>query len=476
MKVFRDSVHGYIQVPPDWCRLFIDTPIFQRLRHIEQTSMRCLYPSARHDRFIHSLGTYHLGKKAFSNIRRNGSDLISRLGVTEGDLLTYEQTFLAACLLHDCAHAPFSHTFEENYDLGGILKPQLLAHYEDTPTFEYDLESCEAAPHEKASAIILLRSFEDELTEIGANAKLAARMVMGCTHHRCSDDDKKRFENALIMLLNGNAVDVDKLDYITRDTWASGVNNVSVDIDRLLGALTVAERGAKIVPAFRKQALSVVQSVVDARNYLYRWIYGHHKVQYDQHLLTASVVSVAALLGSHDGIDQDEALRRIFSLETFAAPQVVGERPFYMVTDGDLMYLIKEHKDEIPHAQEWLSRQHSRRTVWKTRAEFDLLFDEEGDDDFTEILKQMKAGALSDLGADFLYREVRIKELRLQRGNLFIEIGGQTLTFPQVFERRLGDRNRNAPTPEEPPFFLLYQPVTDTQSPEQIRDYLRRLV
>ena len=188
------------------------------------------------------------------------------------------------------------------------------------------------------------------------------------------------------------------------------------------------------------------------------------------------MASVAAILGESDGMDADEALRRIFSLETFTTQQVVGGRPFYMVTDGDLIYFLKTHKNDIPHAQEWLSRQHSRRTVWKTRAEFDLLFDEEGDDDLTEILKQMKGGALSDLGDGFLYREVRIKELRLQRGNLFIEIGGHTLTFSEVFERRPGDRNRNAPTPEDPPFFLLYQPVGDPRSPEDVRDFLRGLV
>ena len=62
-KIFKDCVHGYIRVPTDMVRFFIDTEIFQRLRYIEQTGMRTLYPSARHDRFIHSLGTYYLGSK-----------------------------------------------------------------------------------------------------------------------------------------------------------------------------------------------------------------------------------------------------------------------------------------------------------------------------------------------------------------------------------------------------------------------------
>lgn len=68
-KIFRDNVHGYIYVPMDICTKIIDTKIFQRLRNIEQTGMRILFPSARHDRFSHSLGTYHLSIKAFEAFR-----------------------------------------------------------------------------------------------------------------------------------------------------------------------------------------------------------------------------------------------------------------------------------------------------------------------------------------------------------------------------------------------------------------------
>lgn len=106
-KVFRDSVHGYISIPEEWCRRLVDTPIFQRLRHIEQTSMRCLYPSARHDRFVHSLGVYHLGQKDFEHLCRNARDLIKELELSPGELDRLRASFLAACLLHDCAHAPF---------------------------------------------------------------------------------------------------------------------------------------------------------------------------------------------------------------------------------------------------------------------------------------------------------------------------------------------------------------------------------
>lgn len=124
-KVFTDAVHGYIRVPADWCKKFIDTPLFQRLRHIEQTSMRCLYPSARRERFIHSLGVYHLGDRAFDSLKRNGKHLIEELGISPEEIECLKTTFLLACLLHDCAHAPFSHTFESHYRHGGWLDSAL---------------------------------------------------------------------------------------------------------------------------------------------------------------------------------------------------------------------------------------------------------------------------------------------------------------------------------------------------------------
>jgi HD superfamily phosphohydrolase len=114
VKEFKDSVHGYISIPKEYCINFIDTPIFHRLRRIEQTSMRALFPSARHDRFIHSLGVFHLGKLAFHYPKKN-TQLEWKDIIQEGKWKVYEKSFNIACLMHDCAHSPFSHTFENNY-------------------------------------------------------------------------------------------------------------------------------------------------------------------------------------------------------------------------------------------------------------------------------------------------------------------------------------------------------------------------
>ena len=70
-KVFKDPLYDYIRIDNNVCEKIIDDKYFQRLRRIEQTSMRCLYPSARHDRFIHSIGVYHLAKVAIKALKRN---------------------------------------------------------------------------------------------------------------------------------------------------------------------------------------------------------------------------------------------------------------------------------------------------------------------------------------------------------------------------------------------------------------------
>lgn len=104
-KRFKDPVHGYITVSTRFCNLLIDTCIFQRLRHIEQTSMRSLYPGARHDRFIHSLGVYHLGCKAIARIEEV---LPSRLRELEC-WPKYRVTFEVACLPCNFKYRPVAY-------------------------------------------------------------------------------------------------------------------------------------------------------------------------------------------------------------------------------------------------------------------------------------------------------------------------------------------------------------------------------
>lgn len=126
-KRILDSVHGYIRIEEKYIKNVIDTEYFQRLRRIEQTSTRSLFPSARHDRFIHSLGVFHLGSKIVENLSKYYKT--EKMGF---NLEIVFNSYKAACLLHDVAHSPFSHTFENYFDnkksnLRDILKGVVLS-------------------------------------------------------------------------------------------------------------------------------------------------------------------------------------------------------------------------------------------------------------------------------------------------------------------------------------------------------------
>lgn len=270
-KSFMDSVHGYIQIPRCFVDNIIDTLEFQRLRLIDQTGMKVLYPSAKHDRFSHSLGVYYLGSIAvdalLSNFKDNAhwnirSDNYKNVYWAKNKVL-----FLIACLLHDIGHAPFSHSlecfFEDETPLNDYLKERIG---EDIENFLYTIK-----PHEKMSAWLILKdgsvwlnriknilaslkeinypktetSFVGEYdkiqatidtSEIEEDINYIARMILGVKYTDFRPEYQMR--NCFIELLNGN-YDVDKLDYTIRDTKMSGISNISLDVERLLHSITI---------------------------------------------------------------------------------------------------------------------------------------------------------------------------------------------------------------------------------------------
>jgi len=280
VKLFRDVIHGYIKVPNCIVDNIIDTAMFQRLRNIEQTGMRVLYPDAKHDRFGHSLGVFHLGCLAVDALLSNfhESSEINRSKhwyVRSDDSLNAfwaknKVLFLIACILHDIGHAPFSHSLESemhrNNNKNGFDK-QLASNLGVT---EQELLQTRAAPHEKIGAMLILQQYRepikrilDSLTlehyprrhqsalviepetassyvnsdDLENDLQFVARMVLGLKYSAFQPE--QQMKNCFIELLNGNIFDVDKLDYIMRDTQVSGVKNVTIDSERLLGAINI---------------------------------------------------------------------------------------------------------------------------------------------------------------------------------------------------------------------------------------------
>ena len=280
-KIFMDSIHGYISVPKCFVRHLIDTEAFQRLRNIDQTGMRTLYPNARHDRFSHSLGVFHLGCKAvdalLANFRRDDywhirSDKTKDIFWAKNKVL-----FLIACLLHDIGHTPFSHSMEKivlqnsgrQLSITDLCKR--LIKEEDWDENEDGIASLKSAAHEQIGAMYILdhmtknieRVFDDliekhypsvrsehllyaehyrediwiDKTDLRRDICFIARMIIGFKYK--GHTPEKQIRNCFIELLNGSIFDVDKLDYVVRDTKESGISNTTVDVERLLDSLSI---------------------------------------------------------------------------------------------------------------------------------------------------------------------------------------------------------------------------------------------
>lgn len=320
LKFFRDPIHNYIEIPAEYCSDFIDTYLFQRLRAIEQTSMRCLYPAARHDRFVHSIGTYHIATKVFSAIEPQLRNKL-RDYTANNDIGKVKHTFLLAALLHDCAHSPFVGIFKDSQEIEADLK-----------------EGKSPAVHEMASAYVACEYYSKKLDKYGVDKEQLARMITGVLNAESTDFNYAIY-NPLIKLLNGFVIDVDRLDYLLRDSWASGVSNASVDLERLLKGIILSKTVGEI--EIDKSALSSLINAIKARDFIYQWILPHHKVAFCNHILRESISELIKRLS--DGCsNHNETGEKLFSPQRLLSPETIHGEYIYMPTDGDIIYLIKK--------------------------------------------------------------------------------------------------------------------------------------
>lgn len=468
-KIFVDTVHGQIRVPNVYCKKIIDTVFFQRLRRIEQTSMRSIYPCAHHDRFVHSLGTYHIGQQMFREIesslkkRRQEKDAynlyeeIRKIELyaknnedsPESDAWsTLRRSFELACLLHDCGHAPFSHTFEAYFynDINTILKEMeglcktFLKKINSWTTdrsriaaeFVKDIKKAQPKKHELVSAWMVMNSkaFVDVIYDLKADPILMARMITGAKFVLNEEKDETRYKeknilNCFISLLNGHEIDADRLDYALRDKWASGLNSVNINSNRLTSSITLSknEVDGNYVVCFKKQALPDLQVLIENKNYTSFWVFGHHKTEYQQDLLIKAVEKLAILF-SCDSRDcmlmdsylsfknkkkQDSSLEydledreikgainkklwEIFNYTNLVSPKsfdfyIGGARKsesLYLTSDDDVVHLLKKYFcipqkpaskmkffwEEDNYALEWFQRTQVFIPIWKSYSEY----------------------------------------------------------------------------------------------------------
>jgi HD superfamily phosphohydrolase len=240
-RVVRDPVWNNVRLDAVAAEV-IDTPQFQRLRRVKQLGFAHLvYPGAVHTRFNHAIGVYGLTRRAMASLRWNRS----LDGLSEADAADLPLIPLAA-LLHDVGHYAFSHAMEE------VGPGSIPGHHEEMAALFLEAEPIRTA---------LGRVHPDGPERI-------ARLIRGVSGHPLQG-------------LIAGSLDLDKVDYLRRDSFFCGVPYGAVDVDRLLDALTLARQGpAKpLEVAVSEKGLSALESLLFSKYEMFRNVYWHHAVR-----------------------------------------------------------------------------------------------------------------------------------------------------------------------------------------------------
>lgn len=369
-KRLKDPIYGYITIPLDYIVNIVDTASFQRLRRIIQTSYAPLYSSAVHNRFVHSIGVFHLGsivaEKLVFELLQYEVDL------DKDEIEHIKEIYLLACLLHDVGHAPFSHTGEMLYLDGEGENSYVKIHEElkavvSSDSFSLDIPktaSESAAPHEIMSVIVGIRSF-GKYFEKAEDRELFARCITGYKYSKKSK--LISVKNCFIELLNSKVIDVDRLDYLIRDAYITGFDTVNIDYDRLLNAVTIMDEDDAVKFAYYKDAVSVIENVVYAHDAEKKWIQNHPVVLYESYILQHVFKFLSKKL------DTDKA--RLFSYEslTIGGHILNHNVKVSLLCDDDVIYIMK---NILPSkiGDEYFNRGARRHPLWKSEAEYEALF------------------------------------------------------------------------------------------------------
>lgn len=236
-KIFRDPLYNYISInrkEDGWLLELIDAPEVQRLRRIHQLGVsHFTYPGADHSRFSHSLGVLHLMQEALRHIER--------LGCGDAQVRRSREPLLAAALLHDVGHGPFSHLFEP----------------------------CLNIKHEEWSRRII-RSEESDVHQILKKHDIAPEDVANLLDE--GGDPNSTWKRSLL----SSQLDVDRLDYLRRDSLFTGASYGHFDFFRLLHTFELDEStNAYRDLVWTEKALYAIEEYIFSRFYMYENVYMH---------------------------------------------------------------------------------------------------------------------------------------------------------------------------------------------------------
>lgn len=285
-KIINDPVHGFIKIPYEILFDVIEHPYFQRLRRISQTGLLSLiFPGATHTRFHHALGAMHLMFTALENLKLKGTEISKE----------EEKSAMLAILLHDIGHGPFSHALEN----------MLMDDWH----------------HEKLSLLLMQKMNE----EFNGELSVAMEMFQGKYH--------RKFFNQLI----SSQLDVDRLDYLKRDSFYTGVSEGNVNTQRIISMMNVANEELVI----DAKGIYSVENFLTARMFMYWQVYYHKTSALAEHLLVKILSRAKTLTAEGKDLPASENLKYFLNKNQFTRATEEDIQRFTELDDNDVIQAMK---------------------------------------------------------------------------------------------------------------------------------------
>lgn len=290
LNILNDPIYGFITIPDTIIFKLIEDPLFQRLRRITQMGLSYLvYPGANHTRFHHALGCMHLMQKAVQVLRFKGIDI----SVEE------EEALYIGILLHDIGHGPFSHAMENSI--------------------------IEGVSHEEISLLFMQY----------LNEKFNGRLTLAI------EIFKGNFNKKFLCQLISGQLDMDRLDYLKRDSFYAGTPEGNINSERLITMLNVVENELVV----EEKGVYSVEKFIVARRFMYWQVYLHKTSIVAEQILTNILVRAKELIKQGKTLKASSSL--IFFLTNKISKSTIDEElilKFSELDDFDIIAAVKEWK------------------------------------------------------------------------------------------------------------------------------------
>jgi HD superfamily phosphohydrolase len=300
-KIINDPVYGFISIPDEFIFDLVEHPFFQRLRRIKQLGMTHLvYPGALHTRFHHAIGAMHLMSQAVAVIRRKGHE------ITDEE----ERAVMVAILLHDIGHGPFSHALE--YDIVKNVSHEQISYY---------------------FIQALKRDFPENSDDLER-----ALMIFANKYHK-----------TFLYQLVSSQLDMDRLDYLTRDSFFTGVSEGIVGTERIIEMLNVHNDQLVI----DEKGIYSIEKFLVARRVMYWQVYLHKTVVSGEFMLINILRRAKKLIRDGQELFGSPALlffmrQDIQKVDFETNPEILNT--FAELDDYDIMGAVKvwqNHSDKV---------------------------------------------------------------------------------------------------------------------------------